>query len=173
MACEILGSRLALFIVNGLTLIFGCVLIFYGTVGYIRMGKEKTVGHVTNAFALVISMGTLTLVVSLFGLIGSCCARPPKLDEEGNPIEMKNWKKYSNRILMVYFTIIMIISACLLYGALLCFIWSEKAAEYTTSYWDVLQQILEGTSWDPKSLGNAMKKSAAAAGGFCLLSIFL
>lgn len=89
---------------------------------------------------------------------------------------------------MVYFTIIMIISACLLYGALLCFIWSEKAAEYTTSYvrdvkdedyanvrlqWDVLQQILDGTSWDPKSLGNAMKKSAAAAGGFCLLAIFL
>ena len=39
--------------------------------------------------------------------------------------------------------------------------------------WDVLQQILEGTSWDPDSLGNAMKKSAAAAGGFCLLAIFL
>jgi hypothetical protein len=39
------------------------------------MGREKTVGHVTNAFALVISMGTIMLVVALAGLLGACCAR--------------------------------------------------------------------------------------------------
>jgi hypothetical protein len=43
--------------------------------GFIRMGREKTIGHVTNAFALVISMGTIMLVVSLAGLLGACCAR--------------------------------------------------------------------------------------------------
>jgi len=39
------------------------------------MGREKTVGHVTNAFALVVSMGALMLVVSLLGLFGACCSR--------------------------------------------------------------------------------------------------
>jgi len=41
------------------------------------MGRDKTVGHVTNAFALVISMGTIMLVVALFGLLGACCSRSP------------------------------------------------------------------------------------------------
>ena len=43
--------------------------------GFIRMGREKTIGHVTNAFALVISMGAIMLLVSLLGLIGACCSR--------------------------------------------------------------------------------------------------
>jgi hypothetical protein len=43
--------------------------------GFIKMGREKTIGHVTNAFALVISMGAIMLLVSLLGLIGACCSR--------------------------------------------------------------------------------------------------
>jgi hypothetical protein len=43
--------------------------------GFIRMGREKTIGHVTNAFALVISMGAIMLLVSLLGLFGACCSR--------------------------------------------------------------------------------------------------
>jgi hypothetical protein len=43
--------------------------------GYIKMGREKTIGHVTNAFALVISLGAIMLLVSLLGLFGSCCSR--------------------------------------------------------------------------------------------------
>ena len=119
-----LGARLTLSIVNGLCLIFACLLIGYGVTGcpratrqrmplraapastrvmvslascmpcsllrdppfrwcdadgpvagFIKMGREKTVGHVTNAFALVISMGTIMLVVALAGLLGACCAR--------------------------------------------------------------------------------------------------
>eukprot|EP00960_Hanusia_phi_P001479 42481-Hanusia_phi.AAC.2 len=38
---------------------------------------------------------------------------------------------------------------------------------------DILEQVLGGTSFDSKALGDAMKKSSAAAGGFCLLAIFL
>ena len=45
--------------------------------GFIKMGRDKTVGHVTNAFALVISMGTIMLLVALFGLLGACCSGSP------------------------------------------------------------------------------------------------
>ena len=44
------------------------------TTAFIKMGRDQTVGHVTNAFALVISMGSIMLVVSLAGFLGACCA---------------------------------------------------------------------------------------------------
>ena len=47
----------------------------YTHAAFIKMGREKTVGHVTNAFALVIAMGSIMLVVSLLGLFGACCSR--------------------------------------------------------------------------------------------------
>ncbi len=43
--------------------------------GFLGMGREKTVGEITNPFAVVIAMGSLILVLSLCGLTGACCAK--------------------------------------------------------------------------------------------------
>ncbi len=90
------------------------------------MGRDKTIGHVTNAFALVISMGSILLVVSLLGLFGAFCAGKRRFNEDGTLEIPSNWKRTSNRVLYAYFSIMMVTISCLMYGCLLCFVWSSK-----------------------------------------------
>jgi len=55
----------------------------------------------------------------------------------------------------------------------LCFIWSEKANDYVDAYWDILEEVLDGSMADPEALKEMMYKNASAAGGMCLAMIFL
>eukprot|EP00277_Geminigera_cryophila_P005762 CAMPEP_0179421134 /NCGR_PEP_ID=MMETSP0799-20121207/9585_1 /TAXON_ID=46947 /ORGANISM="Geminigera cryophila, Strain CCMP2564" /LENGTH=432 /DNA_ID=CAMNT_0021194883 /DNA_START=39 /DNA_END=1337 /DNA_ORIENTATION=+ len=168
-----LGARFTLVAVNVLCLLFSCFLIFYGTTGFIKMGRDKTVGHVTNAFALVISMGTIMLVVALFGLLGACCSSKQRFNEDGTMEIPGKWKRMSNRILYAYFSVIMLTIACLLYGTLLCFVWSTKASDYVDAYLDILEEVLNGSKIDPESLKEMMYKNSKAAGGLCIGMIFI
>jgi len=67
----------------------------------------------------------------------------------------------------------MLTISCLIYGMLLCFIWSEKASDYVDAYWDILEEVLDGSMADPEALKEMMYKNASAAGGMCLAMIFL
>jgi hypothetical protein len=98
----------------------------YAAAGFNKMGRDKTIGHVTNAFALVISMGSILLVVSLLGLFGAFCAGKRRFNEDGTLEIPSNWKRTSNRVLYAYFSIMMVTISCLMYGCLLCFVWSSK-----------------------------------------------
>jgi len=168
-----LGARLTLIVVNTLCLIFSCFLIFYGTTGFIKMGRDKTVGHVTNAFALVISMGTIMLVVALLGLLGACCSSKQRFNDDGTMEIPGKWKRMSNRILYAYFSVIMLTIACLIYGTLLCFVWSSKASDYVDAYLDILEEVLDGSKIDPESMKEMMYKNSKAAGGLCIGMIII
>ena len=51
---------------------------------------------------------------------------------------------------------------------LLCFIWSEKASDYVDTYWDILEEVLDGSMADPVALKEMMYANASAAGGICM-----
>lgn len=166
------GARFTLFTVNGLCILLSCLLIGYGTVAFIKMGRDQTVGHVTNAFALVISMGSIMLVVSLAGFLGACCAGKQRFNDDGTMEVPGKWKALSNRLLYVYFAVIMLTISSLIYGMMLCFIWAEKANDYVDAYLDILKQVL-GESVEPTTLKKLMKDNAKAAGVICLFMIFV
>ena len=168
-----LGARVTLLCINALCLLFSCLLIGYGAVAFAKMGRDKTVGHVTNAFALVIAMGSIMLCVSLGGLLGACCAGKQRFNEDGSLEVPGKWKRWSNRVLYGYFSIIMLTISCLIYGSLLCFLWADKANDYVDAYWDILEQVLDGSMADPASLKTMMHNNAKAAGGLCLGMIFI
>jgi hypothetical protein len=81
------------------------------------------------------------------------------------------WRR--RRVLYFYFSIIMLTISCLIYGMLLCFIWSEKASDYVDTYWDILEEVLDGSMADPVALKEMMYANASAAGGICLGMIIL
>jgi hypothetical protein len=118
-------------------------------------------------------MGAIMLLVSLLGLFGACCSSKQRFQEDGTLEVPGKWKRMSNRILYAYFSIIMLTVACLIYGCLLCFIWSDKANDYVDAYWEVLDYVLEGSVVDPEDLKVMMHRNSKAAGGMCLGMIFI
>eukprot|EP00291_Cryptomonas_curvata_P024642 CAMPEP_0172163752 /NCGR_PEP_ID=MMETSP1050-20130122/7445_1 /TAXON_ID=233186 /ORGANISM="Cryptomonas curvata, Strain CCAP979/52" /LENGTH=383 /DNA_ID=CAMNT_0012833975 /DNA_START=675 /DNA_END=1826 /DNA_ORIENTATION=- len=77
-----------------------------------------------NPFAVVVAAGSSMLLFSTFGLCGSCCALSKNRgDDAYGPC-------FSNKLLFAYYVAILISSAGLVFAALLCFAFADKATEY-------------------------------------------
>mmetsp|Transcript_29259 Transcript_29259/g.45831 ORF Transcript_29259/g.45831 Transcript_29259/m.45831 type:complete len:342 (-) Transcript_29259:607-1632(-) len=161
-----LGSRFTLLTVNVLTFVFSVVLLSYGVEGFTRVGHTKVHKHVTNPFAVVISMATLMMVLALLGICGGCCAVN---NDDGTPGKYRIW---SNRGLAVYFSVVMIVIAGLMYGVLLCFIWSDKAEDIIDTYWVNIKEVVpSGTAQD--QVEKWLRDNATGGGVICLVMMGL
>mmetsp|Transcript_36976 Transcript_36976/g.92881 ORF Transcript_36976/g.92881 Transcript_36976/m.92881 type:complete len:249 (+) Transcript_36976:440-1186(+) len=160
------ASRTTLFIVNFLGVIFGCICIFFGVTGYVGMGREKTVGEITNPFALVIGMGVMFLVVSLMGLGGGMCAKSIETAAEGSYT-----RRMATRLLLVYYVFILTICSWLLYAMFLCFLFAEKANDYVESYWGAIQLVVG--DMDVKQVEEFLQEHSSAGGLVCMACILL
>eukprot|EP00286_Rhodomonas_abbreviata_P019393 CAMPEP_0181299216 /NCGR_PEP_ID=MMETSP1101-20121128/6221_1 /TAXON_ID=46948 /ORGANISM="Rhodomonas abbreviata, Strain Caron Lab Isolate" /LENGTH=379 /DNA_ID=CAMNT_0023404337 /DNA_START=90 /DNA_END=1229 /DNA_ORIENTATION=+ len=141
------------------------IILSYGAQGFDSVGADAAHDHVTNPFALIISMGTLIMVVSLLGTAGACCATSY---DDGTP---GRWRKHSNRALLLYFGVILFTIAGLLYGTMLCFLWSDKAEDIIDTYWDSISLVVKDDG--PNDVAQWLKDNAAAGGVACLVGIFL
>mmetsp|Transcript_13426 Transcript_13426/g.26505 ORF Transcript_13426/g.26505 Transcript_13426/m.26505 type:complete len:409 (+) Transcript_13426:199-1425(+) len=159
-------SRTTLFIVNVVGVIFGCICIFFGVTGYVGMGKEKTVGEITNPFALVIGMGVLVLLVSLLGLGGGMCAKSLETASEGSYT-----RRMATRLLLVYYVLILTICSGLLYAMFLCFLFAEKANDYVESYWGAIELVVGDQ--DVKQVEEFLQGHSSAGGLVCMACILL
>mmetsp|Transcript_26380 Transcript_26380/g.61140 ORF Transcript_26380/g.61140 Transcript_26380/m.61140 type:complete len:408 (-) Transcript_26380:322-1545(-) len=159
-------SRTTLFIVNFIGVIFGCICIFFGVTGYVGMGKEKTVGEITNPFALVIGMGVMFLLVSLMGLGGGLCAKSIETAAEGSYT-----RRMATRLLLVYYILILTICSGLLYAMFLCFLFAEKANDYVESYWGAIELVVG--DMDVKQVEEFLQGHSSAGGLVCMVCILL
>ena len=158
-------ARAFLVVVNAASIIFGSLLLFYGVKAYVALKAEEEIDGVHRPFAVVLAGGAVMMVFSFFGLFGACCAVSRD----------HGWKMAccSNRLLMAYFVAVLLLSACLFYGMLLCFLFADKAAEYVTVYWSLITEIVGNEGLEVSEVGSLVEKHSKAAGGLCIGAIFL
>ena len=130
------------------------------------MGKEKTVGEITNPFALVIGMGVLFLLVSMMGLGGGMCAKSLETASEGSYT-----RRMATRLLLAYYVLILTICSGLLYAMFLCFLFAEKANDYVESYWGAIELVVG--DMDVKQVEEFLQGHSSAGGIVCMVCIML
>lgn len=114
-------SRTSLLLINLAGMILGTLSLFYGVTGYIGMGREESIGEVTNPFALVVGIGTLVWIVSALGVFGAACSKSFE-----SAAERTGMRRLGSRALLVYYVLILGICSGLLYAMFLCFLFAEK-----------------------------------------------
>jgi hypothetical protein len=85
------------------------------------MGREESIGEVTNPFALVVGIGTLVWIVSALGVFGAACSKSFE-----SAAERTGMRRLGSRALLVYYVLILGICSGLLYAMFLCFLFAEK-----------------------------------------------
>jgi hypothetical protein len=157
-------ARIYLVVVNAASLIFGALILFFGTKAFVALKGEEDVHGAQRPLAALLAGGAVLIVFSVFGLLGACCAVSRD----------HGWKMAccSNRLLMAYFVGVLLLAACLFFAAMLCFLFVEKAAEYVGVYWAVISQFYD-SGMDISDVNAHVKKYSKAAGGMCIGGIFL
>jgi len=168
-------SRTSLLLINLAGMILGTLSLFYGVTGYIGMGREESIGEVTNPFALVVGIGTLVWIVSALGVFGAACSKSFE-----SAAERTGMRRLGSRALLVYYVLILGICSGLLYAMFLCFLFAEKANDYVESYYEVVAQIVgdkvatgEEKQLRIKEVEAFLKDNSAAGGVVCLCCIIL
>jgi hypothetical protein len=90
------------------------------------MGREESIGEVTNPFALVVGIGTLVWIVSALGVFGAACSKSFE-----SAAERTGMRRLGSRALLIYYVLILGICSGLLYAMFLCFLFAEKVLGQT------------------------------------------
>jgi hypothetical protein len=121
-------SRGFLVFINLAVLGLSLALVYLGASGLLRIDPSETQTGAERPFIFICVVGSLLAVSSLAGLFGAMCA----ISRDGG----FSGACCSNRLLLLYYLSVLVECALLLYAAILCFVFVNKAAEYLAEYGD-------------------------------------
>ncbi|EKX32483.1 hypothetical protein GUITHDRAFT_121339 [Guillardia theta CCMP2712] len=116
-------------------------------------------------FSAVIAVSSITLLNSFFGLSGACCA----ISRDGD------WRVSccSNRLLMAYYVIVLLMCSGLFYLMLLCFLFAAKAADFIEAYWVSWSELFPQGQLSQEQVHRDVGKYANLAGSLCLFTMLI
>lgn len=113
---------------NLAVLALSLALVYLGASGLLRIDPADNQTGAERPFVFICVVGALLAVSSLAGVAGAMCA----ISRDGG----FRGACCSNRLLLFYYLTILVECALLLYAAILCFVFVNKAAEYLAEYGD-------------------------------------
>eukprot|EP00960_Hanusia_phi_P043985 756386-Hanusia_phi.AAC.1 len=157
-------ARCLLFLINSISIVISSLMLFAGASASARIPSSSSPA-VQPPFSAVIAVSAITLLNSVFGLAGACCA----ISRDGG------WQVSccSNRLLMAYYVIVLLMCSGLFYLMLLCFLFAAKAADFIEAYWISWSELFPQGQVSQEQVHSNVKKFSNLAGCLCLFTMLI
>ncbi|KAJ1476768.1 hypothetical protein T484DRAFT_1823801 [Baffinella frigidus] len=150
---------------NLAVLALSLALVYLGASGLLRIDPADNQTGAERPFVFICVVGALLAVSSLAGVAGAMCA----ISRDGG----FRGACCSNRLLLFYYLTILVECALLLYAAILCFVFVNKAAEYLAEYGDSILALAANEGLTLTELEAVLQNNSNSAGAVCLAAMLL